>query len=360
MKYGYLKILGLVFLFWLLFLSHRSAAENKTSWIDNFHLGFHGGFQQSAWRPGLRRDIITYDTEGLQSFELGSRFYYMKKQIFTFDYERPVRATEKQNSILKKNKTQNPGLEKFNILFSLKALSENFSNVFMKTLLSAELSSSLEMYYGTAKGEKNFAYVNRDATVTKNPNDTVTFSNLERIRKGDSVSFSTEFRDTSLTFAWPWNKEVWPWNGSEPTYEIRLGVYSVDWQKPSDHDRAFYTVVDDLLIVYDTTFQSKGGQFTLYATHPRGPGFKYYFNLRWGFFNEVKNVVQEIYDKPLYYGSFLLNVWYNWYPVGGDDFYLTLGHVVSRRAFTYEMSLFSGGIDRDDLLKIYARIGYVF
>jgi len=329
--------------------------------FKNFNLDISAGYHQAFWTPSFGQKIMEVETEGLKSYNIGIGTSYFKNNLLFFQYERPFDTNPEQQSIIERNANANPGMEKlsFGLSPSLLIKIYDIKNPFFKMLLSTRYVNSKEIFFGKAKAKKGFAYVSKDTTVTENSDATVTFSSLDRFQEGETLSFNTEFKDTSITMALP--AEL------ISGIDFRFGYYKVEWFRPSDYDKTWFTVADNLQVIYDTKYESKGGELSIESKDITSPGFNFIFNARWGLSNNVGNVVAKDFkldnDKDLLYASGILNLWYNWYLKGEikNGVYATFGGSISRRVFTTEYSLFSGGVGaREDIGRVYARIGYIF
>ncbi|OUR95688.1 hypothetical protein A9Q84_14400 [Halobacteriovorax marinus] len=351
-----------LFMLYLLLSTSAGAVVDITKFkFKDFDLDLSAGYHQAFWTPYFGQELMEVDTEGLQSYNIGVGTSYLKNNLLFFQYERPFKTNPEQQSIIERNANANPGMEKLSFGLSPSVLIKIYKvkNPFLKMLLSTRYVNSKEIFFGKAKAKKAFAYVSKNSTVTDNGDGTVTFSSLERFSAGETLSFNTEFKDTSITMALPFEL----FSG----IDIRFGYYKVKWFRPSDYDKTWITVSDSLQVVYDTKYESNGAEFTIESNDITSPGFNFIFNARWGVDNNVGNVVDQDFklenNKDLYYASGILNLWYNWYLKGKvkDGLYATLGGSVSRRAFTTELSLFSGGVGaREDIGRVYGRIGYIF
>lgn len=329
--------------------------------LNNFSPDISSGYRYNLWIPGGRKDVMNIHTEGLQSADIGLSIKYNNKTLVFYNIERPLQGTEEQSQIIAKNKTQNPGMEKLSFGFSLDSFKDFVSvkNRFISALFSTRLINSKEVFFGNATALEQFDYVDDTSTLERIDDDTVIFSNLQRFSEGESFGFQTEFKDFSITIAWPWGS-------NSPPFDIRFGGYSIEWKRPSSHTRTWFSVADGTLVIYDTTFKSKGLELGIESLDYKSPGLNGYFNLRWGIDNEISNVVDRSYEEAtgrdtLLYGSFILNLWHNWYAKGKDDgVYFTVGASGSRRAFHFKYNPVKGGIIREDLFKGYARVGYSF
>jgi len=339
--------------------------------LKNFYLDFNAGYKLSRWQPGSQKTVLTFETEGLQSLDFNFIAKYQESPFFFFNYERPVENSAKQKAIFAENKTQNPGMEKFQFGLTADALIPilGIENFFLKVLLSGRYISTRESYFGTATAVQSFAYVDIGSSVTELPRNElgqrqVSFSSLNRIPKGQKLAFKTLFKDKSLSVAWPLFQEVSLLSFLD-FLTLRTGYFRVEWRRPSTLNTTWHTVVDDLLIVYDTIFKSEGYEIAFETRDRSRPGLNGNFTFRYGLRNRIQDVVGSFkvgQGKKLKYGSFLGNIWYNWYanPAKNTGLYLTLGASGDRRVFAYEFSPFGGTYNSDELYNFYLQVGFVF
>jgi len=328
-----------------------------------FHFYLSGGARYSSWKPGFRSNFLDFTTEGSAAFEVNLDIDWLKYDVFAFKYERPFNNSPAQQDMLANNTTQESGLEKLKFAFWIQAFVDVFEieNPLLKLFFSTKFRYTKEIFYGDVEAVQAFAYVTKGTTVTKISDTVIEFSDLQRIAKGNSVAFRTVFEEYSVTMGTP----VTP----DERFEFRFGYYSINFVRPSDEDKRWKTVVDDLRVFYDTTFKSKGMQLSIGTMDPNAPGVGFLIDGRYGFSNDIESPVSDDYEsynpgKELKYLEGLFHFWYNHYFTADTKkktgSYITIGASFNRRYFANEFRPFSGGVDNDNLYKGHMSFGWAF
>lgn len=328
-----------------------------------YSLELSAAYHQSLWFPGYYRGMFKFRTEGLQSATAKATVFSGGRELLTASYERPVAETGTQQAMLNANSSRNAGIQRLTFILQPGALMGDggkAGNFWLALLTSLEIETTRELFFGTAEAEKDFVYAPRGTEVTWTSDTTVTFNPpLNAVAAGGKLSFQTEFSDLAASF-------YWPRSAPDRWFDFGAGYFENRWLRPSDYDRNWRTVTDDLPIVYESTFRSRGVQLTMKAADPGRPGLGISAVGRWGLNNSVSNALQRnvrlAADQRLLYASLAVSGWYRWYqrPAERKGWTLSAGALFDRRYFGTEIHPFKGGVEIDDLWKLSVEAGYRF
>lgn len=333
----------------------------KNKWSDFFYRPSLG-YRQLFWSPGyIRNKGLKFDTEGIQVIEFRNNIGHKKNTFLFFQIDRPVKKTSSQDELYQKGKKGNGGVEKITVKLSLKSIENvfNVKNKFLKFLLSFEFEKSKESFFGQATATQDLFFVARNSRVTNVSNGSATFLDVTRINTGESVTFKTDFDNTTAIFGIDFKilKKI--------PIKFNFGYYDTEWERPSSNADVWTNTSTGLKNFLGTTFKSKGILFSLKNSNERKPGFNGKIVIRYGLKNRINNAVREnvkIKGKEPFFGWGTLDLWYNWFKdeEHKKGLFGTLGASLDQRYFAYANDPFFGAIEREVIYSIYGRVGYEF
>lgn len=336
----------------------ESAKPVRDHWLS---AEMKAGFKQSLWSPGMRQDVMTFDTEGLSSYDASLLLRFRAKPFFYYHQEGPLRNTPSQKELFALNEEDTSALKKYNlgILFRWIDLLHKGESLVLRVLANTEYAHTEETYFGHANVVTPFTYIPNDTVTEPLPNGNIRFYGVRTFRPGESVEFRTRFEDDEITVAWPVTFRTW-------TFQVRGGYYSTTWLRPSDLDREWRLVKDNTLMIYETEFASRGVVLGLEPADREQPGLNGRITGRWGFDNDIRNLVDRDFQieagTELLYAAGVIEAWYNW-ALGrapGRRFSLSLGGLLDHRIFATEIHPLRGTWETDNLYRVYAALNTRF
>ena len=278
-------------------------------------------------------------------------------------HERPFDNTPRQAAMLEVNKSQVSGIERFSIGVAFSALAELFEvqNTWAKALLSARVITSRETFFSDAAAVEPFLFVALDTPVESLDGGIVRFHGAPLVMPGEMVSFESHFSDMEITAALP------PlWEGQ--WFDIRLGYFEAQWSKLSEWDKSWRTVEDDYQVLFESKLSTQGAMLELETPDRSAPGFGGDLRVRYGFRNQISDVVGVRPGEALLHGSVYADLWYHWKRGDGDGkgWAVTLGAIYDRRLWAsriepivkaeWPIFFYGGWVESDLMFKFYARV----
>lgn len=334
---------------------------------SNYFLTVDGRYNVSRWDPGWLDNILDFKTKGLQTVGTRLALGYKTDQLVTLTYELPLNDTIEQQDLLNSNKTSNTGIKglvldirakTFSYLGSLaktflcssdyqffcKSRDDSeytFSNVALDFLFASNLQLTKERFFGRAIAERPFQFINRNASVSINQQGNITIppGDVQNVETGESVRFSTTFKDLEYTidmieFLMNLKARQSPniplqdfhlagrGYSNYNLWTFKLGYYQSSWRRPSSVGQVF-NLSSGIPTIFGSDFKTRGTVFTFgfrdhdYQSPGKIPWWR--INLRSGISNKIKNAVRDASDSLSKRESFTftgvkLNLWYNIYP----------------------------------------------
>lgn len=331
-----------------------------------FAIGVNVGSKTYFWEPSAWTKIVWLDTAGFSGYNIDLSAEYNKTPFFIYKYERPFSGVTSQEKMLDENRRSASGIERYSWGVLFKSIVEFLKpeNTIIKNIASARVVSFHETYSGNLSANKSFIYVVSGSQVQPLPDGSILFYGGEEVEAGASLAFKTQFRDTEITFAWPSDDE-------ERRFDYRLGYFESEWYKPSAFNANWFTVEEDLPVLFESVYRSKGVMAGVETIDHRHSGLNGNFSVRYGLENSISSVVsqfQENTSAPLH-GSVFIDVWYNWYPMEDNKkAYITFGASYDRRLWATKIDpivssefpffFYNGAVDADTIFKLYGMMGF--
>jgi hypothetical protein len=332
--------------------SFAVTGEVESAW-SNVDVSLRLGYKNSLWDPGFRTDVLKFETEGLESVELGILLQFRKIPLAFYRYEGPMAANPNQDELFEKNVEQDAALKEIQLgfLFSWVAALTSSDSSFVLALSRLRYVHTEQTFFGNVVANERFAYV-PIGTEIEVFEDFTRFYGIETIEEGESVAFRTEFVDDEVSVHWP--LQLWG-----IPFHLRAGAYQSKWLRPSDLDRDWRLVEDDTLMIYETEFKSQGIVLGVEPLTRDIAGPNLALTGHWGLNDDVSNRVNRDYEieegEELQYASGVIDWWFNWFPKS-DRVMLTAGAQWDRRVFATKISPFDGTWEDDDLYRFYAML----
>ncbi|WP_447969879.1 hypothetical protein [Nitrospira sp. M1] len=350
----------------------ETEADNQnlqsTELSSNYFLTVDGRYNVSRWDPGWLDNILDFETKGLQTYGTRLALGYKTDQLLTLTYELPLNDTPDQQDLLNSNKTSNTGIKGLVLDIRLKTLSYlgglaqtflcssdyqlfcegkndseyTFSNFAVDLLSSSDLQLTKERFFGRAIAERPFQFIDRNASVSINQQGNITIppGDVQNVETGESVRFSTTFKDLEYTIDLVdlANNIEARQNPNIPVQDFhldgkgysnynlwtfKLGYYRSTWRRPSSVGQVF-NLNNGLPVIFGSEFKTQGAVLTFgfrdhdYQSPGKIPWWR--INIRSGISNKIRNAVRDVSDTLSKRESFTftglkLNLWYNVYPV---------------------------------------------
>ncbi len=351
----FLTCVCFVMMFWIS-VAEGADSEEVLPW--NFNL--EAGYKQSIWKPGFRRDVLDFETEGLQNFNVAFDLEYKAIPILFYNHEGPVGSSPSQDNLFEENAQATTFTKhQVGVVFSWIPALTGSDNSFVTAIGRLTYIHTEESFTGDAIAVQAFAYAKSGAVIDEMGDGTARFYDLTLIDSGDSVAFKTKFKDDQIALLWPLSFLKTP-------FILKTGYYQSTWRRPSDLDRSWRLTEDDRLILYETKFRSRGLVMGVEPIPGRAKGLNMAITGFWGFDNDIINGVNRDYEvdpgEELLYAAGLIDCWYNF--MLGDlmkrHTMLTVGTSFNRRIFATEIHPFRGTWESEDILRLYGSLEIAF
>lgn len=208
---------------------------------DTFKTTLETGINNDYWNPGLQKDIIKYDTEGLFLWHLKAKFKLNQTDIASVEYYTSVDNKDKLKESLeefKADKEKTTFMEGFYIsIHTLKLLDDWFdTDIFHH--INFEFDKRYFVGNGTLTGNTAFWYGEKEAQYN---------NGYKILHKGDILSFKTKFDSYKVYYTYK--------NNQKDAY-MSIGAFDMSWSKP--------TFLNDSIangripVTYDATYNTTG------------------------------------------------------------------------------------------------------
>ncbi len=330
------------------------------------------GYKANLWGPfgslDEDRDPFDFKTEGLSTASVIGNISFRSHSFLEFDWDLPLMKTEHQKEIIKYNKEENYGIEKYTIGVKLDPFVDllfkddsKLNKYLFKPFFSLKFRKTKRLFYGSAKAIKDFVYIPLDATFNYN---THTINGIQNFYEGDSLTFRTEYdyfdvtikiltfnavkSNGTISFSTLSSKENTKANKKKSIFkfvpfELRAGYFYSKWNRPSDSGGGLFTY-NDKLVVHDAIYKTQGGMLLWTPVNRTAEGWNVDIHLKWGFDNQIDSKAVDYFKHVfcdslvnVFVGFKLSNWWnYNLNFLKFGNFFLSFGFILELTSFNIE------------------------
>jgi len=217
--------------------------KSNTSFLNNFDLNITFNYDYAEWQP-LERQIndrlISYNTEGLNSYRIESILDMNRFELFKFYYVGSFISSNHQKEILESKIDEEFGIEKYTFGISLEPFINYIipENKILKTIFSLRFRYRRELYLGTAKTYDELYFVPFNSSYNYQTNS---YDEYQHFLADEEISFKTYLNNYSIYIN---------------LYGFTIGYYESTWAKPYDLYRKYLD--DDIPYIFETRYYAKG------------------------------------------------------------------------------------------------------
>jgi len=282
---------------------------------------FNMGIEQSFWNINHKsqcdtcvQGVVDYETEGLSLYRVNGDLKVWDHSLINFYYEQPFNPSENQKEILRVNKSQTTGSEKYAVGLALDPIARRYFsdrrilNLILRRVVSIKIKQTREIFWGNAKANQNSIFVPLGTSIDY---QNLTILNGIPISAGDTLAFRTVFSDQEISMAL-WYLKFKKFNIAESA--LRVGYYRSKWERMSD---ARLSTLSSNPVIYEAKFRSQGILVSLESDDVGEPGLNYDVIAKWGTKNSLDSAIEweRIFGEDIRVQTNLVEfgVWYNFY-----------------------------------------------
>ncbi len=208
-----------------------------------FNGNINVNYDYAEWQPLERKmddRLISYNTEGLNSYRIESILDMNGFELFKFIYIGSFISSNHQKEILESKIDEEFGIEKYTYGISLEPFIYYIvpENIILRSLLSVKFKYIKELYLGTAKTYDELYFVPYDASYNYQTNS---YDYFEHFAANQEISFKTYLDNYSIYIN---------------LYGFIIGYYESTWSKPYELYRKYLD--DDIPHIFETRYNVKG------------------------------------------------------------------------------------------------------